>query len=147
MKKVVVLLGLAMAVHTYGNNFISMANSNQSDMHSLSNRVISNDTNSYGVNNGDNKVTAKSANGDNPVDRLIIYPNPAQGTFKINASPGDKFAVITLFSSNGSQIWQQELESSEVPLVDFSLPEGTGFYLVEIKTSKRTIILTVTAKK
>jgi hypothetical protein len=148
MKKISGLLVLSVSFLLSGLSLSQV----QGAISELNNQVVvSNDSTNdypyYGGGDEDANSSEKSVSNEGPSDRLCVFPNPSTGTFRVNTNPGDKYTQITLYSSNGEQIWQKEMESSQVPQTEYTLPATSGYYLVEIKNSKRTINLTIYRKK
>lgn len=62
---------------------------------------------------------------------VVLYPNPSQGSFKIELPDFTHNTCIRIFETNGKEIYQTQVQSTQnIEINDFTAPPGS--YFVEI---------------
>jgi hypothetical protein len=67
---------------------------------------------------------------------VVLYPNPSQGSFKIELPDFTHNTCIRIFETNGKEIYQTQVQSTQnIEINDFTAPPGS--YFVEILAAER----------
>jgi hypothetical protein len=66
---------------------------------------------------------------------IKIYPNPANGNFKINTAKESSSGILTIFNSLGMKVHEQEIPKNETE-VSLNLPNGI-YHLVLLENGQR----------